>query len=273
MSAHKSEKLKRILDAVPPGFIVDSGWLERHEVSRFLARKYVDRGWLERVTRGVFLRPAPDTGKLHALDWKTCLLSMQHIMAYDAHVGGMAALALQGYSHYLPLGGNAQVWVYGEEIPSWLTRLQLNASLKTRTTSLFSDPSLGLTNDESDTPRALPWDWQLKTSSPERAILEVMDELPVNESFHNLDMVFESLTTLRPRTLSALLHSCRKIKVTRLFFVFADRHNHPWRKRLDRQEFNLGSGDRALVTGGKIHPRYRIMVPEEFAITEAADGA
>ncbi|ERL51979.1 hypothetical protein BJB45_12490 [Halomonas huangheensis] len=253
--------------------MVDSSWLERHEVSRFLARKYVDRGWLERVTRGVFLRPTPSTGKHDTVDWKTCLLSIQHIMNYGVHVGGMTALALQGYSHYLPLGGNAPVWVYGEDIPSWLTKLPLNAPLETRSTSLFSDPAPGLAKVDSDTTGILPWDWQPRMSSPERAILEVMDELPGHESFHNLDMVFESLTTLRPRTLSALLHSCRKIKVTRLFFVFADRHNHPWRKRLDPREFNLGSGDRALVKGGRIHPRYRIMVPEEFAVTEAADGA
>ena len=73
--------------------------------------------------------------------------------------------------------------------------------------------------------------------------------------------------------LAALLRSCRKIKVKRLFFVFADRHDHPWRKRLDPAEFNLGRGDRALVKGGRIHPRYRIVVPEEFVATGAGDGA
>lgn len=78
-------------------------------------------------------------------------------------------------------------------------------------------------------------------SSPERAILEAIDELPDHESFHNLDMVFESLTTLRPKMLSALLYSCRKIKVRRLFFVFADRHDHPWRKRLDPEKFDLAA--------------------------------
>lgn len=271
MSAHKPDKLKSTLEAVPPGFMVDSGWLDRHEISRFLARKYVDRGWLERVTRGVFSRPTAGTGKNETLDWKTCLLSIQHLMNYQVHIGGMTALALQGYSHYLPLGGNAPVWVYGDDIPNWLARLPLNAPLETRHTPLFLDPTIGLAKNESDT-TVLPWDWQLKMSSPERAVLEVMDELPEHESFHNLDMVFESLTTLRPRTLSALLHSCRKIKVTRLFFVFADRHNHPWRKRLDPQDFNLGSGDRALVKGGRIHQRYRIMVPEEFTRMETSDG-
>ncbi|WGI26172.1 type IV toxin-antitoxin system AbiEi family antitoxin domain-containing protein [Halomonas alkaliantarctica] len=109
-------------------------------------------------------------------------------------------------------------------------------------------------------------------SAPERAIMEAMDELPDHESFHNIDMLFESLTTLRPKLLSALLQSCKKIKIKRLVFVFADRHEHPWRKCLDPAEFNLGSGDSALVKGGKIHPRYRIMVPEEFVRAETNDG-
>ena len=273
MSTQKEEKLKNTLDAIPPGFLVDTAWLERHGVSRFLARKYVDHGWLDRVLRGVFRRPAPNATKASTLDWRICTLSMQHIMGYDVHVGGTTALSEQGYDHYLRLGSNAPVWVYGDAIPNWLAKLPLNAPVETRSTSLFADPSLGLTKDDADAKDTLPWDWQLKMSAPERAIMEAMDELPDHESFHNLDMVFESLTTLRPRMLSALLHSCKKIKVTRLFFVFADRHNHPWRKRLDAEEFNLGSGDRALVKGGRIHPRYRIMVPEEFVTTEASDGA
>lgn len=273
MGARREQKLKSTLDAIPPGFMVDTAWLERQGVSRFLARKYVDTGWLERVHHGVYRRPSPATGMSSVFDWKTCLLSLQHIMRNDAHVGGSTALAQQGYDHYLRLGSNAPVWIYGNVIPNWLTRLPLNAPIETRRTTLFADPSLGLKKDETDASSTLPWDWELKMSAPERAVMEVMDELPDHESFHNLDMVFESLTTLRPRMLSALLHSCRKIKVKRLFFVFADRQNHPWRKRLDPEDFNLGRGDRALVTGGKIHPRYRIMVPEDFVRAETGDGA
>jgi hypothetical protein len=134
---------------------------------------------------------------------------------------------------------------------------------------------LGLAESKpGDTGTTLPWGWALRLSSPERAILEALDELPDNDSFHNLDMVFEGLATLSPRRLTALLHSCRKIKVIRLFFVFADRHKHAWREQLNPDEFQLGRGDRALVRGGKIHPRYRIMVPAEFVVTntDVADG-
>jgi hypothetical protein len=268
MSAQREEKLKSVLEAVPAGFVVDARWLETQGVSRFLTRRYIDSGWLERLERGVFRRPAPQPAPL---DWQSCVLSLQHIMHYQVHVGGISALGLHGYRHYLPLGAPPPVWLYGDDTPPWLSRLTLDAPLISRPLSLFSDPALGLTENQTGSTTTLPWGWTLRLSTPERAVLEALDELPEQESFHNLDMVFEGLTTLRPRTLTALLHSCRKIKVRRLFFVFADRHKHAWRERLNPDDFNLGTGDRALIAGGKIHPRYRIMVPPDFVDT--TDGA
>ena len=268
MAAKRMQKLKKVLDAVPAGFLVDAKWLTAQGVAYESFRDYVKRGWLERVSRGVFRRPAPNASASNMVDWKACLLSTQHIMRYDVHVGGTTALTQHGYIHYLRFRGHAPVWVYGETMPKWLHRVMLNATVETYNASLFSDPSLGLVNDGTDLSDTLPWDWQLKMSTPERAIMESMDELPSHETFHNLDMIFQSLMTLRPKLLSALLHSCRKIKVKRLFFAFADRYDHPWRKYLDPREFDLGRGDRALLNGGKMHPRYRIMVPEEFVATE-----
>jgi hypothetical protein len=188
MSTPKEDKLKNVLEAVPAGFVVDSGWLETQGVSRFLARKYIDSGWLERLERGVFRRPAP---LQTSLDWQTCLLSLQHIMRYKIHAGGITALGEQGYRHYLPLGASAPVWLYGNDIPTWFPRLKLDAPLITRSMSLFADPSLGLFENKSANALTTPWGWALRMSSPERAILEALDELPAHESFHNLDMVFE----------------------------------------------------------------------------------
>ena len=265
-----------MLEAVPAGYLVDAAWLTDHGIAYETFRDYVKRGWLERLERGVFRRPLPKSAQRSTIDWKTCLLSVQHIMGYKVHVGGTTALALQGHSHYLSLGETGTVWLYGNDIPNWLHKLPLDAKLRARKLSLFSDYALGLsdTGDQDDTRRGLPWDWSLRMSGPERAILEALDELPDNESFHSLDMAFEGLTTLRPKLLTGLLRNCKKIKVKRLFFVFSDRHGHAWRKRLDPDAFDLGSGDRALVKGGKIHPRYRIMVPPEFAgLQETGDGA
>ena len=278
MSAQKADKLKNVLQSVPSGFIVDSNWLTSQGVSRFLTQRYLESGWLERAGHGVFRRPTPDnsTGS-DTLDWKTCVLSAQRIMGYQFHVGGTTALSLQGHSHYLALGAKTFVWLYGDDTPNWLAKLPLNASLTLRKGTLFVDPTVGINTDgpSTDDTRNLPWNWALRMSSPERAVLEALNEVPDHESFHSLDMIFEGLTNLRPKLLTALLESCTKIKVKRLFFVFADRHNHAWRKRLDSDAFNLGSGDRALVTGGRLHPTYRIMVPPEFvpSKTEAGDGA
>lgn len=275
MSGQKYGSVKSLLESVPPGFIVDSAWLEASGIGRRSVYDYVKQGWLERLAHGVFRRPIPSARSSQKIDWKICVLSMQHIMRYPVHVGGMTALALQGYSHYLPLGDKAPVWLYGASLPNWLKKLPLDASLEIRNRHLFKDPDLGQAESpreqRSDYRGSLPWGWALRMSAPERAVLEALDELPDHESFHNLDMAFEGLTTLRPKLLASLLNDCRKIKVRRLFFVFADRHGHAWRKRLQPEDFDLGRGDRALVKGGKLHLRYRIVVPEGF--TESEKGA
>lgn len=46
----------------------------------------------------------------------------------------------------------------------------------------------------------------------------------------------------------------------------------PGASALTPDDFNLGTGDRALITGGKIHPRYRIVVPPEFVDIPTADA-
>ena len=66
---------------------------------------------------------------------------------------------------------------------------------------------------------------------------------------------------MRPEPLMTLLAACRSVKVRRLFFVFADRHGHSWRKYLDAGRVAFGSGPRALVEGGTFHPTYHISVP------------
>ena len=113
------------------------------------------------------------------------------------------------------------------------------------------------------------WRWPVRASSPERAILEALDELPNRASFDTLDKIFEGLVTLRPGQLTALLTLCRSVKVRRLFFVFADKHRHPWLKHLDTSNIDFGSGPRALVADGKLHPTYRIYVPGDLM---PADG-
>ena len=126
MSTEKAGKLQSVLNAVPNGYLVDAKWLTKNGIAYETFRDYVNRGWLTRVAQGVFQRPGGSTLAEDRIEWKACLLSLQHIMKRNLHVGGMSALAELGYSHYLPLGETAPVWVYGAETPNWLVRLRLN---------------------------------------------------------------------------------------------------------------------------------------------------
>ena len=269
MSQQRKPRLKPLLDAVPPGFMVDTPWLRAQGIDPKSIHDYVARGWLERVVRGVYRRPLPEGARgTYGESWEIPLLSLQWLMKCAVHLGGESALDMLGYAHYLRLGGKPRVLFYGEA-PSWLKRLPMRTQIVVRRRALFGDDPLGIEDAGSGAGTGGPavgvWRWPLKASSPERAILEALDELPRHASFENLDKVFEGLASLRPGRLMALLTACRSVKVRRLFFVFADRYGHKWRKHLDASRIDLGSGPRALVEGGKLHPTYRIYVPQALA--------
>lgn len=269
MNHQRTPRLKRLLDKVPPGFIVDTAWLKGQEgIDPKSIHEYVARGWLERIVRGVYRRPLPkDVRAAAEADWQAPLLSLQWIMNRNVHLGGESALDVAGYGHYLSLGSRPRVHVYGD-VPSWLKRLPTTTQFVVHSQVLFGDDPTGITDASRNVPSNMQvadvWRWPMRISSPERAILEALDELPGETSFENLDRIFEGLTTLRPKLLVALLTSCRSVKVRRLFFVFADRHQHAWRKHIDTSKIDFGSGPRALVKGGKLHPTYRIYVPADF---------
>lgn len=188
-------------------------------------------------------------------------------LEYDIHVGGPTALELHGHAHYLPLGNREVAYLYSDEPPAWLKRLGLQTELHIRTKKLFTDSQLGVQvarPGELTASNLSPWEFPVRMATPERAILEAIDELPRHVDFRMVDRNFEGLTSLRPRLLNPLLRSCRSVKVKRLFFVYADNHGHAWRNHLDATSYDLGSGKRSLGPGGRLHPRYHITVPEDL---------
>ncbi len=265
MRRQNEKRLKWLLESVLPGRMVDTPTLERHGIRRMLAHKYIDSGWLEPVVRGLYRRPGAAS---NSTDWELVVRSLQHVMDYSSVVGGRTALELQGFAHYLPMRDVQHVHLYGEAHPTWLKRLDDAGRYRLHSTKLF-----GMSADEEtievDTPIG-----PLKCSTPERAILELLDELPKHESAHIVSAAFEGLAPARPRRLEKLLASCTSIKVKRLFFVFADKHGHAWRRHLSPGRFHLGSGPRALFEKAQFHPRYAISVPPELMPqSEARDGA
>ena len=195
MDHQRSPRLKPLLDKVPPGFMVDASWLKAQGIDPKSIHGYVSRGWLERVIRGVYRRPLPEgvQGSSEG-SWEIPLLSLQWIMKRDVHLGGESALDLAGHTHYLSLGGASRVHFYGP-VPPWLMRLPTQTTIVVHRRTLFGDDPTGIGNadrDAQDSGQAVNvWRWPVRASSPERAILEALDELPNHASFDNLDKIFE----------------------------------------------------------------------------------
>jgi hypothetical protein len=268
--------LNRLERELPEGVLVNTTWLKERGYSRQLLSHYVSAGWLDQPTRGVYRRPRG------SLTWQQVVISLQALLQYPVLVGGRTALEWQGYAHYLARDLK-EVHLYGPKAPPrWLHKLPLDVRfLYHNDRKLFRRESLkeGLTRldgaKDKSTERETShdswtiqtwgqWDWPLALSTPERAILELLDELPQRESFHQVDMLMQSLSNLSPRRLQKLLADCRSVKVKRLFFFFADRHHHAWLKRLDKKALDLGTGKRMLVKGGKLNKTYQITVPEDL---------
>ncbi len=94
--------------------------------------------------------------------------------------------------------------------------------------------------------------------------MELLDELPDKETFHQVDALMDGLANLSPRRMNRLLRECRSVKVRRLFLWFAERTGHAWLERIDREGVDLGSGKRMLARGGKLDPKYQITVPRDL---------
>ena len=88
--------------------------------------------------------------------------------------------------------------------------------------------------------------------------------MPSTVSFDYADALMQGLTSLSPIKLERLLYACTSVKVKRLFFWLASRYNYPWLKKIDSTKFNLGSGKRVLVQGGRLDKRFQITVPEHL---------
>ncbi|WP_136661494.1 type IV toxin-antitoxin system AbiEi family antitoxin domain-containing protein [Nitratireductor sp. XY-223] len=273
-SQQREEKLKPLLNDLPPGYLVDAAWLVARNIDRKSIFNYVENGWLEKVARGVYRRPDPEIFAVEDQnEWRRTVLSIQHLLQWHCHVGGQTAMALAGFEHYVRFDDAAPIYLYGKT-PSWMKRLPNADRFRLRTNALFGTRVgiSGATESAEDSPAQTSAPRRLIQSTPERAILEWLNELPNKTTFHAVDVVFEGLATLRPKLLMSLLQDCSSIKVKRLFFVFADRHNHAWRKHIAKDQIEMGVGPRALVKGGKIHPAHLIYVPSEYLPLSEGDA-
>jgi hypothetical protein len=277
MGKQTHDKLNLLQRSLPEGLLANAAWFEQNGYSRGLRSKYVARGWLDYVARGVYRRPtsrlAPKSEK--DVSWETVVISLQTLLKSRFVVGGRTALDLQGFAHYLSSVPQREVHLYGtSKSPSWVKKLNLESRFVFHNArKLFPNDVIIEVASEANDPLLRSsyvrqpwgkWQWPLVTSSTERAVLELLDEVPEHETFHQADVLFEGLRNLSPRKMQALLNACRSVKVKRLFLWFAERHQPPWLKLLERDAIDLGKGKRMIAKGGKLDPKFNITVPESL---------
>lgn len=256
----------------PPGTVLSSALLASSGFDKLKQSRMARSGALDRLAQGVYQVPRPSGGSSPLSPWDV-LLSLANSEDGSFHVGGRTALSLQGFSHYLPLGGEP-VQAFGHEVPRWVRRLESTPKIIWRNSKLFEDPILGI---ERRSPLSLKIyspspDWTFPLSSPERAILEAISLLPAEESLHVVDMAMESLTTMRPRLLAKLLSACTSKVTKRMFMVLAERHGHAWLEHLDVSQVDFGTGNRSLFPGGRLHRRWQLVLPADMFEREGNDG-
>jgi hypothetical protein len=222
-------------------------------------RKYVQGNWLKPLGRGVYARPQG------AVNWEGVVLGMQQLAGLHYHVGGLSALNLHGFIHYLPLGGENTIHLWGrDKVPAWVRAVTLPESLCFHKTRLLTQEANGV--GIVDVPSGVR-DWALRVANPERAIMEVLSLVDATDSaFTHAAELFAGLTSLRPDEINTLLTACVSIKVKRLFLFLADHYDYPWFQKTEWQQFDLGSGKRVITKGGALDKQFMITVPESFRV-------
>lgn len=228
MSTNSTNKLKALYDELVPGVPVTAADLLALNISRDLMTYYVRSGWLKRLANGVFLKPNTEL----SLDASLVLLQQQ---VTGLHVGGKSALDRHGLRHYINNLPTTHLYAWqSAKLPAWLTQYYKCELQRKR---LFNESPENLLyvsrlHDKDKAPLI---------SEPERATLEMLSEVPKNQSLTEAEEILESAFNLRSDVMSTLLRQCRSVKTVRLFLHLAAKLSLPIYEELKDQQFPVGS--------------------------------
>lgn len=252
MTHENRAKLNHLLKIWPLKAICLSSWLEEKGISQPLTFSYLKSGWLEKIGAGAFKRAG------ESVEWTSGLQAVQDQANLNIHLGGKSALQYQGYGHYLPMGENYPLYLFGYrnlKLPAWFKNYPWQIEIIYAQTNLFeSSMDEGLTIVDVN-------GISVKTSMAERAIMEVIYLVPKRETYDEALQLMGSLSAIRPHVVQLLLEKCNSIKVKRAFMVMAERYNYPWVKELDLSKVDLGKGKREFIKNGYLEPKYQITIP------------
>lgn len=251
MGEQNRNKLNRLISEWPIGVAYTASYLGLKGYSRGLLSKYKKSRWIKPIGKGVYVLYNDN------VDWMGALHTLQRQLDLKVHPGGKTALEIKGYAHFLsPNEKKVYLYVSGyPNLPAWFVDNDWGYEIKTSKTKMFPE---GLTEGLTDIEVK---DFSIKTSTPERAALEMLYHVPDQITFDEAFLIMENLTTLRPNVVQLLLEKCKFIKVKRLFMYMAEECGHQWASQIDTSKINFGNGKRLIVRNGMLDKKYLITVP------------
>ena len=210
------------------GSPITSAQLAELGVSADLAVHYARSGWLKRLGRGVYCRPG------EALSLHPSLVVLQHQVA-GLHVGGKTALEWYGVRQYV--SQHAALHLFGwaaARLPDWFGQHFPGEYHRKR---LFTEepeqmPGVGPFENRANAPLV---------STPERALLELLDEVGVRQPLQEAKEIAEGTYSLRAEVLMDLLKRCTSVKTVRLCLRLGRELALPWVDKLDEVVLPKGS--------------------------------
>jgi hypothetical protein len=252
MSTKAETKINKLLQSLPSGIVVFASWLNKNGYSHDLLQKYLRSRWLTPLGRGAYIR----TGD--KIDIYGAIYALQKQLNKEIHVGGVTALSLQGYSHFVEMSEPEMMIITtaGYNFPDWFESYSWERKYFIRRTDILpSDFSLISINISG---------LEIRISSPERAMIEVVDLVPSKYSFEDAFLLMESLNFLIPENVLKLLENTNSIKAKRIFLFLAEMAGHAWMDKIDFSDIDLGSGNRLVEKNGVLNKKYKITVPKSF---------
>ncbi len=228
MATTKDNKLNSLYTRLPAGSPAISSQLARMGISADLDVHYVRSGWLKRLARGVYCRPG------EALSLHPSLVVLEQKIA-GLHVGGKTALEWYGVRQYV--SQQAPLHLYGwaaARLPTWFVQ---NFPAEYHRKRLFDEKPeqmLGVGRFENRDNAPL-------VSTPERALLELLDEVGVRQPLQEAREIAEGTYSLRGEVLINVLKHCTSVKTVRLCLRLGRELSLPWAGKLDAEALPKGS--------------------------------
>lgn len=254
-NAHNKAMLERLL---PFGMPATRHWL----IKRGLTLHFLDNNLKSKkilsISPGVYYRNGI------SISWEGVVASLQIMSEKAVHMGGISALELSGFSHYLTSPEKQQIHLYSEnKLPSWLNKIPAKFNFYGHGTK-----RLWLPHIMKDSKLLREYEWRKEgpyfyASTPEKAFLEMLMEVPLKISFEHAENLLQGMTNLSPGRLNILLAGCCHVKVKRLFLWLAKRQNYPWYRKLTLDKVDLGRGKRVIAPNGKLDTEFLITVPRD----------